>query len=341
MANPDEGEYRSKVKSFVDDVFTLTLDEALVKEALESGKKTTLVEPELVHDAEWLSGEFEREANFVASRCQVHHHTATCVKYSIKQAMKAGAEKCRAQLCRFRAPWKLVPETSFTEDGLLEIKRDHEMVNQHNQSMAIGLRHNNDTSLILTRKKGLALIYYLCSYATKLNAPMWKRLAYTEELLELARQVEAELDGSGAAELSQPEVLGYLLSFDTDSTNVPAWAWVHLNSLYWAYARQWPGLREAFEEGGRQHFQYVDGEGGTRKSHVIRAIKDMFRLQDGLHMLLLTDASGNAAALIGGAMLHSAANIGFEDRVAKTKDISEQERLRWKSIIMLIVDEIS
>ncbi|EAQ88761.1 hypothetical protein CHGG_05380 [Chaetomium globosum CBS 148.51] len=63
------------------------------------------------------------------------------------------------------------------------------------------------------------------------------------------------------------------------------------------------------EEGGRQHFQYIGGEGGTGKSRVIHAIKDMFRLKDGLHTLLLTGASGNAAALIGGVTLHSAANI--------------------------------
>ncbi|KAK4118967.1 hypothetical protein N657DRAFT_550072, partial [Parathielavia appendiculata] len=63
------------------------------------------------------------------------------------------------------------------------------------------------------------------------------------------------------------------------------------------------------EEGGRQHFQFVGGEGGTGKSRVIHAIKDMFRLKDGLHTLILTGASGNAAALIGGVTLHSAANI--------------------------------
>jgi hypothetical protein len=129
MANADEREYRSKVKRFVDNVFIATLDEALAKEAMESGKKTTAMQPELINNAEWLSGEFEREANFVAYRCQVHHHTVTCVKYSIKEVLKAGVEKCRAQLCRFRAPWKLVPETSFTDDGLLEAKRDHQMVN--------------------------------------------------------------------------------------------------------------------------------------------------------------------------------------------------------------------
>ena len=274
MANLDEEEYRSKVKSFVDDVFTATLDEALAKEAVESGKKITVVEPELMHNVERLSAEFEDEANFIASRCQVHHHTATCVKYSIKKVLKGGVEKGKTQLCRFRAPWKLVPETGFTEDGLLEINRDHQMVNQYNQSMAIGLRHNVDLSPILTRKKGLALIHYICNYATKLNAPMWKRLAYAEELLDLARQQQGGSDHPGTSstmrdetksfllrvanrihtsrELSQPEVLGSLVGFRTDFTNVPAWTWVHLNSLYWACAREWPGLHEALSILGQE-----------------------------------------------------------------------------------------
>jgi hypothetical protein len=267
MANPEEGEYRSKVKSFVGDVFTETLNEALAKEAAQSGKKTTVVESEMMQDAEWLSRGFEREANFVASRCQVHHHSATCVKYSIKEVIRVGLRNSRTQLCRFRAPWKLVPETGFTDDGLLEVKRDHPMVNQYNQSMAIGLRHNHDISRILTRKKGLALIHYICNYATKLNAPMWKRLAHAAELLDLARQQQEGPDNPGtiltmgdetksfllrvanriftSRELSQPEVLSYLLGFRTDFTNVLCWTWVHLNSLYWASARQWPALSEA------------------------------------------------------------------------------------------------
>ncbi len=279
MANPEEEEYRSKVKSFVEDVFTATLDESLAKEALDCGKKTTVVEPELMHNGPWLLVGFEGEANFIASRCQIHHHTATCVKYSIKEALKAGPGKCRMQLCRFRAPWKLVPETGFTEDGLLEVKRDHQMVNQYNQSMAIGLRHNHDISLILTRKKGLALIHYICNYATKLNAPMWKRLALAAELLDVAcqqkhNQQQGEPDNLGTVstmgdetksfllrvanriftsrELSQPEVLGYLLGFGTDFTNVPVWTWVHLNALYWAVARRWKGLREALSTLGQE-----------------------------------------------------------------------------------------
>jgi hypothetical protein len=131
-------------------LFTETLNEALGKGAAESGKKTTIVEPKLIHDAEWLLRGFESGANFIASRCQAHHHTATCVKYSIKEALKVGLANCKTQLYRFRAPWKLVLETGFTDDGLLEVKRDHTMVNRYNQSMAIRLRHNHDISPILT-----------------------------------------------------------------------------------------------------------------------------------------------------------------------------------------------
>ena len=275
MANPDETAYRTKVKRFVDDVFTETLNEAIAKEAAGCGKKTTIIGAELVNNADWLARELEREANFVAYRCQVHHHSATCVKYSIRKVMEKGLKDCRTQLCRFRAPWGLIKETSFTTDGLLDIKRDHSMVNRYNQSMAAGLRHNHDISMILTRKKGLSLLYYICNYATKLNAPMWKRLALAAELLDLRRHqkqhdANSTTDTSNSAgessaiaeetksfllraanrifssrELSQPEVLGHLLGFQTDFTNVRTWAWVHLNSLYWACARQWPGLREA------------------------------------------------------------------------------------------------
>jgi len=282
MAHLDEGKYRSKVKSFVDGVFTETLNEALAKEEANQGKKTTVIDAELMHDAEWLSTAFDREANFVASRCQVHHHSATCVKYSIRDILKEGVAKCKTHPCRFRAPWRLVPETGFTVDGLLEVKRDHQMVNRYNQSIAIGLRHNHDTAMIHTRKQGLALMHYICNYTTKLSSPMWKRLTIAGELLHLAQQQqegqerEEGLDNPDIAttsmmgdetksfflrvanriftsrELSQPEVLAYLLGFETDFTNVPAWTWVHLNSLYWACARQWPGLYEALSALGRE-----------------------------------------------------------------------------------------
>ncbi|KAK7928542.1 hypothetical protein PG985_005540 [Apiospora marii] len=66
----------------------------------------------------------------------------------------------------------------------------------------------------------------------------------------------------------------------------------------------------------------------------------MFRRKGGQRDLL-TGASGNAAALIGGVTLHSAANIGFEGSNDAPRRLSEEEKLRWKSKVMLIMDEIS
>ena len=48
IANPDKEEYRLKIKGFVNNIFTKTLDEALIKEAIKSSKKITIIEPKLV-----------------------------------------------------------------------------------------------------------------------------------------------------------------------------------------------------------------------------------------------------------------------------------------------------
>ena len=56
------------MKSFIDDVFAETLNEALAREDADCGKKSTVVGVELVYDTEWLSIAFEREANFIVSR---------------------------------------------------------------------------------------------------------------------------------------------------------------------------------------------------------------------------------------------------------------------------------
>lgn len=268
MADPQEAEYRAKVRCFVDDVFTETLDEGLANAAADRGSKTTVVSPEATQSAARLSTTFKEESHFVASRCQVHHHSATCVKYSFKDALKEDGAKRGRPLCRFGAPWKLVPTMGFTEDGLLEVERNHPMVNRYNQSMAVGLRHNHDITMILARTMGMALVWYICNYATKLNAPMWKRLALASELLELVRKQQGRPDGEAeglrtveeetwsfllrvsnriftSRELSQPEVLTYLLGFGTDFSKVRNWTWLHLNTLYWACAREWAGLREA------------------------------------------------------------------------------------------------
>jgi len=129
-------------------------------------------------------------------------------------------------------------------------------VNRYNEAMIIGLRHNIDLSCVPTSTKFLALVYYITNYATKLNTPMYERLALAAEVM-----ADTERLGSDAnelrkyflklankvfthRELSGVEVMSYLLKQPTDYTNVKDWTYLYVNSLYWAVWRRWPGLRK-------------------------------------------------------------------------------------------------
>ena len=280
MANPAEEEYRQKVQAFIDDVFTECLDESYGREIRKTRKVTDYDDElnQLMHNPSHLRKAFKGEANFVAYCCQIHGHTGTCLKYSYKDITKAGGVKrYKGHPCRFKAPWKLVSETGFTADGLLQIKRDHPMVNRYNQSMAIALRHNIDISMIHSRKQGLALTFYMTNYATKLSTPMWQRIALASQvyqqmlptastttetptttetsvgkasrlnktrqfLMRLANRVFSE------RELSSVEVVSHLLGFKTDYTDVKDWVYLQANTLYWALVRQWQQLQDAISE---------------------------------------------------------------------------------------------
>ncbi|KAJ6436144.1 c2h2 type zinc finger domain-containing protein [Purpureocillium lavendulum] len=276
MANPDEGAYRAQVVRYVDSVFHECLDEDAGK-AVRKERKPIQPIAEMMASSQTLTAAFDDESNFIAHCCQVHSHTFTCLKYSLKGLVEEGTDKHRRTACRFKAPWKLVEETGFTDDGLLRIRRNHPLVNRYNKSLAIGLRHNHDVSMILTRTKGLAMVYYITNYATKLDTPMWKRLA-------LAADVARQLRESGSArcratessqrnhrheavmnesrqflmrtanrifserQLSAVEVCYHLLGYCTDFTNVPHWSFLNLTALYWAIFRQWPHLRHQASE---------------------------------------------------------------------------------------------
>ncbi|KAK7403825.1 hypothetical protein QQX98_010396 [Neonectria punicea] len=138
--------------------------------------------------------------------------------------------------------------------------------------MAVGLRHNHDISMILTRTKGLAMVFYITNYATKLDTPMWKRIVLAAEVLRQLRESDvpsrqvsdpAERDAQRPAvlnksrqflmraanrifserQLSSVEVCYHLLGYETDFTNVPHWSFLNLNALYWAIFRRWAHLR--------------------------------------------------------------------------------------------------
>lgn len=131
--------------------------------------------------------------------------------------------------------------------------------------------------MILTKSKGLAMVYYITNYATKLDAPMWKRLALAAEVARQLRESagtssrtrdHAQHNGRQLAvlnesrqflmraanrifserQLSAVEVCYHLLGYHTDFTNVPHWSFLNLTALYWTIFRRWAHLRHLADE---------------------------------------------------------------------------------------------
>lgn len=228
-------------------------------------------ERSVTSDISSLLGNIEQfsaeEANFCAGATQIHTHSPTCVKYSL------GKKGPKGDLCRFKAPWKLVEKTAFTPDGVLQIRKTHPMVNRWNKAIAVGLRHNHDISFIATQRKTMALVYYVTNYATKVEDPTWKRVTAAAELLPVVSAGGQPAPGEDAADgvvgnddgtknktrqflmrvanrifterpLSQVEVVAHLLGHPSEFTNSSAWAYLNASLLYWHVFRRWRHLRQ-------------------------------------------------------------------------------------------------
>ncbi|KAF1807904.1 hypothetical protein P152DRAFT_469266 [Eremomyces bilateralis CBS 781.70] len=216
-------------------VFTEDLDYEAFSAVRAERSVTSDISP-LLANREQFAAAFEDEANFCAGSTQIHTHSPTCVKYSIN-----GQTRKNQDLCRFKAPWKLVERTAFTEEGVLQIRRTHSMVNRWNKAIAVGLRHNHDISFIATQCKTMALVFYLTNYATKVEDPVWKREDATDGsttdnggknrtrqfLMRIANRIFTERP------LSQVEVVSDLLGYPREFTSNNAWSFVNVSSLYW------------------------------------------------------------------------------------------------------------
>ncbi|XP_044723703.1 PIF1 protein [Hirsutella rhossiliensis] len=128
--------------------------------------------------------------------------------------------------------------------GATQIRRTHSMVNRWNKAIAVGLRHNHDISFIATQRKTMALMYYVTNYATKVEDPVWKRVAAAADLLAASTgdgtANGGQDDGGGAV-----EVVAHLLGYPAEFTNSSAWAYLNTSLLYWEVFRRWPYLRRA------------------------------------------------------------------------------------------------
>lgn len=212
----------------------------------------------LLQNSRQFAAAFDEEANFCAGATQIHTHSPTCVKYSIRRQGKS------RDPCRFKAPWRLSERTAFTDGGVLQIRRSHSMVNRWNKAMAVGLRHNHDISFIATQCKTMAIVFYVTNYATKVEDPLWKRVAAAAELFPVvdAPPTESQDDKEERGQnrtrqflmrvanrifteraLSQVEVAAHLLGYPTEFASNAAWAFLNASTLYWHIFRRWRHLR--------------------------------------------------------------------------------------------------
>ncbi|KAM4058160.1 PIF1-like helicase [Hirsutella rhossiliensis] len=242
----EQAAYRERIVRYVDSVFSEDLDQEGFC-AVQAERSATSDISSLLDSAEQFSASFEEEANLCAGATQIHTHSPTCVKYSL------GNKGRKGDLCRFKAPWKLVEETAFSSDGVLRIRRTHPMVNRWNKAIAVGLRHNHDISFIATQRKTMALVYYVTNYATKVEDPTWKRVAAAAELLPVlsaggqpTRQFLMRVANRVFTEraLSQVEVVAHLLGYPSEFTGSSAWAYLNVSVLYWHVSRRWRHLRQ-------------------------------------------------------------------------------------------------
>lgn len=87
-----------------------------------------------------------------------------------------------------------------------------------------------------------------------------------------------------------------------------------------------------------QLLMYIAGVGGTGKSHVVKAIVDLFSRCGASSRLLLSAPTGIASVLIGGYTVHALTMLpANKNRKARLDILTEI----WKSVDYLIVDEVS
>ena len=95
-----------------------------------------------------------------------------------------------------------------------------------------------------------------------------------------------------------------------------------------------------------QHLQYIGGGGGTGKSWLIAAIKDVFAAKGASNQIVITATSGTAAAGIGGNTIHSAVGLAFKDQDGAAMEnippaTMERSKQRWRRRKVLVLDEVS
>src|SRR5436305_3804126 len=209
-----------------------------------------LLERSINPDSVRFEDDLARDSSQVAKKFNMHKHTFTCWKY------RSGSKSCR-----FGAPWKVIPETYCSEEGVVNLKRNEAYLNKWNPLMASLLRCNHDISFIPTQSGFLGLVYYITDYATKLAKPIYHYFSIAAAMMSSQTEQMDEREDrqtdvyksrqflnkvynkiSVSREISGPEIGNVLIGQPECYTNVK-FTNLNYNSLYFEMISTFPNLR--------------------------------------------------------------------------------------------------
>ncbi|KAJ3834826.1 hypothetical protein F5878DRAFT_544224, partial [Lentinula raphanica] len=85
----------------------------------------------------------------------------------------------------------------------------------------------------------------------------------------------------------------------------------------------------------------LTGPGGTGKSHVVHAVRELMTYFGLAHTIRFMAPTGSAAKLINGTTVHSGLDSTEDHSVLVSIKNQQQLRDEWKDVLLLLLDEVS
>ncbi|KAM4066924.1 PIF1-like helicase [Hirsutella rhossiliensis] len=198
----DQAAYRERIVRYVDSVFSEDLDQEGFC-AMQAERSVTSDISQFLGDERQFSASFDEEANFCAGATQIHTHSPTCVKYSLGKGAQGRFMSFQGAVGTGR------------RDGLHGRRRaaDSEVA-----------QHDDGPHL------------YVTNYATKVEDPVWKRVAAAADLLPpragdgMADGAEVRGDSGAGDDGRQNKTRQFLMKVaNRVFTERPLSAWAFLN----------------------------------------------------------------------------------------------------------------
>ncbi len=147
-----------------------------------------------------FASDFKRDVVQLVNSNNIHNHTATCYKYSKRNAN---------QICRMRMPRRIENVSSIDiESGEIKLKRLHETINNFNEYIISACRSNMDIKYIFSGSDAKALVYYITDYVTKSSLSFHDTFSLVLKAVQSFEKQKLNIDtGLNAEEKSRRLVL--------------------------------------------------------------------------------------------------------------------------------------